>query len=72
MRLLLWVNDKIHVKYIEHYLTQITMQWMLAVVIFVLIIELFTLTSHLILTKPHEVGTITIHIWQEIIAFVFE
>ena len=72
MRLLLWVNDKIHVKYIEQYLTQITMQWMLAVVIFVVIIELFTLTSRLILTEPHQVGTITVPIWQKIIAFLFE
>ena len=72
MGLLLWVNEKIHVKYIEQYLTQITMQWMLVVVIFVVIIELFTLTAHLILTEPHEVGTITVPIWQEIIAFIFE
>ena len=35
---------------------------MLVVVIFVVIIELFTLTAHLILTEPHEVGTITVPI----------
>ena len=38
----------------------------------VVIVELFTLTSHLILTEPHEIATITVAIWQEIIAFVFE
>ena len=53
MGLLLWVNEKIHMKYIEQYRTQITMQWMLVVVIFVVIIELFILMSHLILTKSH-------------------